>query len=146
VVLKNPDEELEQFLAKQPPWMRKALQGELPSTATEAAAFAEYGPDRFLDLRREYEALASRVPEEWREYRKQRERSALVDADLPPAKRGRPRKDPLAQEARQLQVEGKSYAQIAMQSRWRFCLMDLGTPLTFQSHQQRVDRLTAHQP
>ena len=114
---KSPEEDLEQFLAKQPPWMRKALQGDLPSTAAEASAFAEYGIFRFLDLQQEYEALARRVPGEWREYRKQRRQSALqvTLAVVPSAKPGRPRKDALAEEARQLQAEGKSYAQIAIE-------------------------------
>lgn len=108
---KTPQEDLDDFLAKQPPWLRKALRWEFPATPVEASAYGQYGMYRFLDLLQHYEALASRVPKEWREYRKRRKQAALPD--LPSAKPGRPRLDAIVEEAKQLQLTGNSYAQIA---------------------------------
>jgi hypothetical protein len=113
VGFKSPEEELDQFLAERPSWMRKVLEWDFSLTKEEGSAFGEYGLERLADQQKKYEALASRVPAIWRKYRKRRRQFAL--ASVPSAEPGRPRKDHLAEEARQLQAEGKSYAQIAIE-------------------------------
>lgn len=110
---KSPESELEEFLAKQPLWLQQALRWDFATTPEAVSAFAQYGWDRFFELLERYEALARRVPAEWREYRKRRKQTAL--SHLPSGKAGRPRKDTLAEEAIELKSRGKSHAQIAIE-------------------------------
>ena len=109
---KTPEDELDQFLATKPSWLRKILEFDLPLSNPEKLAWSESdwwqegGKDE-----KEHIRLVRRIPSRWREYRRRRMQSAVADLPLGPA--GRPRKDQLADEARQLQFEGKSHAQIS---------------------------------
>lgn len=114
---KNPESELEEFLAKQPHWLQQALRWDFATTPEEVSAFAQYGWDRFFGLLERYEALARRVPAEWREYRKRRKQIAL--SHVPSGTAGRPRKDSLAQEALELKSRGKSHTQIVREMKRR---------------------------
>jgi hypothetical protein len=111
MLMTDPEEELATFLASQPSWRRKALQNDFSWSAQE---LLDYGhPERRDDLsvREQYLGLLKRVPEKWREHRRQLRKIAL--SLVPKGSAGRPRKDALAHEARRLQQEGKSHAQIA---------------------------------
>lgn len=109
---KTPEDELDQFLATKPSWLRKILELDLALSNAEELAWSqsdwwqEGGKDE-----KEYIRLVRRIPSRWREYRRRRMQSAVADLPLGPT--GRPRKDALADEARQLQLEGKSHADIS---------------------------------
>jgi hypothetical protein len=114
VDFKTPEEELAEFLAAQPSWLRKILERDFNLSWDEGMAWnqaAEWWQDGGEKTQKEYENILRRIPDRWREYRKRLRQDAL--AHIPPEKPGRRRKDMLAEEAKQLQDAGKSYAQIA---------------------------------
>jgi hypothetical protein len=123
---KTPEQELREFLAQYPRWLQQALQWNFSTTAEDVSAFAQYGWDRYFELLERYEALACRVPAEWREYRKRRKQIAL--AGVPTGKPGRPRMDLLAEEAMELKSRGKSYAKIAREMKRRHPHQDARKP------------------
>ena len=110
---KTPEEELEEFLAARPSWVRKLLQSDFLLTEDEYAAVlhGNWQAD-WLNYMAEYERLARRVPARWREYCERRKQQALTS--LPSAPPGRPRKDWLAEEATRLHQAGKSYRNISI--------------------------------
>ena len=118
--VKSPEEEeLQQFLAKLPNWMRKAVRDDINSMSREEfEALGKYlAEDRsgsLLDLNREYQRLARRIPAEWGKYCEIERQHVLEAANLPRPAMGRPRKDALAVEARMLKAKGKSYEQVAI--------------------------------
>jgi hypothetical protein len=112
VAFKSPGEELEQFLAAQPSWLRKILQLDWSFTTDEELALHE--SDWWQNggkVEEEYLRLLRRVPEKWRDYCERKKLDALKG--LPKVPAGRPRRDGLAHEAEQLRLSGKSYAQTA---------------------------------
>jgi hypothetical protein len=113
VNFKDPEEELEEFLAAQPSWLRKILQRDLALSPDEVRAWLEsnWWQDGG-DVEREYLRLLCRIPAKWREYRKRLKAGALIGLPSRPA--GRPRRDSLAHDARLLQQAGKSPAEIAV--------------------------------
>jgi hypothetical protein len=91
--------------------MQKAFQQGLSSlTQGELTEWIE-NQDDAADLLREYERKIRSMPTKWREYR---ERWGVIALPLSANPEGRPRKDALADEAKQLQNSGLSYAQIAI--------------------------------
>src|SRR5271169_6571667 len=105
----DPEEELAAFLASQPSWRRKWLQYDGSWSSEEILDWPSSDPREDSAIRERYLVLLRRVPGKWREYRSRLKQIAL--ASLPQGKPGRPRKDALAEEARQLQLAGKSHAQ-----------------------------------
>jgi hypothetical protein len=116
VGLKTPEEELQQFLDAQPPWLRKILRLE-PLSAEEKVAWVQsdwwWTLEGDTQIRNDYERLLRQIPGQWREYRKKVARNAQEMVRLSPGKPGRPRKDAEAAELQQ-QHQTKSYEQIAM--------------------------------
>ncbi|MGA8152746.1 MAG: hypothetical protein WB952_17480 [Terriglobales bacterium] len=109
---KTPEEELEQFLAAQPSWLRKLLQFDFSLTFDEHLAWTQ--SDWWQEggkVEKEYLRLLQRIPNKWREHRGKVARNAL--STLPSARSGRPRRDLLAEEAKHLHEAGKSYAEVA---------------------------------
>ncbi len=112
MAFKSPEEELEQFLAAQPSWLRKILLLDFPFTQDEGIAWSE--SDWIQNggkVEEEYIRLLQRVPEKWRDHCERKKLDALKG--LPTVPTGRPRKDSIAHEAEQLRLLGKSYAQTA---------------------------------
>ena len=112
MAFKSPEEELEQFLAAQPSWLRKILQLDFSFTTDEQLALHE--SDWWQSggkVEQEYLRLLQRVPEKWRDYCERKKLDALKG--LPTVPTGRPRKDSLAHEAERLRLSGKSYAETA---------------------------------
>jgi hypothetical protein len=112
VAFNNPEEELEQFLAAQPSWLRKILQLDYSLTTDEHLAWS--ASDWWQEggkVQEEYLRLLQRVPKRWRAYCKRKKADAL--RSLPTVPAGRPRRDGLALEAEGLRQSGKSYAQTA---------------------------------
>jgi hypothetical protein len=108
----GPEEELEQFLAAQPSWLRKILLLDFSLTTDEHLAWTESDWwQRGGKVAEEYERLLRRVPDQWRDYCKRKKLEALKG--LPTVPTGRPRRDGLAHEAEQLRRSGKSYVQTA---------------------------------
>ena len=108
---KSPERELKEFLELHPRWLQQALRWDFSTTPEDGSAFAQFGWDHFFELLARYEALARRVPTEWRGYRKRRKHTAL--ASVPVGSAGRPRKDSLAEEALELESRGMKPPQIA---------------------------------
>jgi hypothetical protein len=114
VSFKSPEEELDEFLAAQPSWLRKILQLDYSLSRDEHLAWNQsdwwWGSGQ-ASVQEEYERLLRRVPEKWRDYCERKKLDALKGLPTVPA--GRPRRDGLAREAEQLRLSGKSYAQTA---------------------------------
>lgn len=107
--------EIQEFLARQLPWMRAYLQD---GTITRELSFALTGKvtfDAFFKAEEEYIDLLKRHPAELKKYREREAKlgSQLALSHLPPQRHGRPRKDALAKEAIDLRSAGRSYGQIA---------------------------------
>jgi hypothetical protein len=122
-VSKNPEKELEEFLASLPAYKRKELEQGCSSFTQDERN--EWVRDLVADnaesaaaLQREYLRLVERIPKKVREYREREIRDWVQNMTalslLPANPEGRPRKDDLADEAALLKKSGLSYAQIAM--------------------------------
>jgi len=112
VAFKSPEEELEQFLAAQPSWLRKILRFDVSLTPNEQAAWiASNWWHEGSKVEDEYQRLLRRVPAKWRDYCERKKSDALKG--LPTVPTGRPRKDEIAHEAEQLRLSGLSYAKTA---------------------------------
>ena len=114
---KTPEEELEEFLASRPSWQRKLLELDFSLSPDEMLAWNQsdsWWADRSAKDQEEYRKIIRRIPSKWCQYRQRwlKGRNALMS--LPPGQAGAPRKDALAQEAKQLKLDGKSYTQIAI--------------------------------
>jgi hypothetical protein len=108
---RNPEQELAQFLAAQPEWCRKWLAHDPTLSAEEQVAWLKSSGLEGMTMRRQYEKLLKKVPARWREYRERCQQ--LAQTMVPAGNPGRPRKDALASEARELVGNGLSYAQAA---------------------------------
>lgn len=121
---KSPAEiAIEEFLSRQPSWLRKVLQHDYALTPSEQADKARSDwPAIFGQARDEYLELLKGSPEKLREYRKLEEKGAGESAlrGLPSVPPGAPRKDGLASEAVALQQRGWSYARIATELNRRY--------------------------
>jgi hypothetical protein len=110
MALKTPEQDLEEFLVAQPPWMRKLSE---PGTLSpeEWSYFWFWRLASSQKAQDVFERLLQRCPAKWREYRKRCKQVAL--RSVPKGRRGRPRKDLLANEAVELREKGLSYGAIA---------------------------------
>jgi hypothetical protein len=121
---KSPEEKLEEFLAAQPSWLRKILQDDLSLTPDEQLAWNQsdsWWKDGGAKVQEKYETILQRIPAKWREHWRRKRQNALEG--LPSSRLGRPRKDALAEEAKQLRQAGKSPAEIAILLRAKHTIM-----------------------
>jgi hypothetical protein len=118
-LLRNPEKELEEFLAPLPVWMRRFFQEGFPSLVQPEIADWAGNPDEVFRLKAEYERILQQIPVKWREYRERLKREARRTARyeaqflVPKGKPGAPRKDGLAQKAALLHRQGMNFPQIA---------------------------------
>jgi hypothetical protein len=133
-VAQSPEDELAQFLAPLPQWLRKILWHDQSSmTDLELAAWIDsinpftadeleelkadpgWQPERYPqtadELRPDFEKIVQRCgTAEWKRYR---DNARAAHMHLPRGKPGRPRKDGLRNEAKALKDVGLSYAKVA---------------------------------
>ena len=108
----SPEEkELENFLADLPAWMQKGFQQGLSSLTQSEFNEWTKNQDNAANLLREYERKIWSIPARRRAYR---EAWGVIEVPLPANPEGRPRKDAIADQAKELKKSGLSYAQIAM--------------------------------
>jgi hypothetical protein len=107
--------EISEFLARQLPYVRAFLQDGSVSYELQRALTSKPTFEAFFQAEEDYEELLKRHPAELKKYRQRAAKiaSKLALFRLPPARRGRPRKDALAREAIDLKNAGRSYGQIA---------------------------------
>jgi hypothetical protein len=119
LLAKDPERELHELLAAQPAWRRKWLLRDYSWTADEISAWSSSNPQEDWLVYGDYEAILRRIPAKWRAYVKQLRRNgwSSLPGGNPP---GRPRKDAIAEEARQLQSAQKSYRQIEIALRSKY--------------------------
>jgi hypothetical protein len=112
---KSPEQDLEEFLAAKPSWLRKVLQLNFALTQQELLAWHQsdwWWQDTRGTVEEEYLRLLKQCPSQWNEYCKRRKENAL--RDLPSGVPGRPPKDALAWEATELKRR-LSYAKVSKQ-------------------------------
>ncbi len=111
---KNPDKELEEFLASKPEWIRRYFQtGMVSLNQDELVEILQ--SSEIITLTSEYEKVLQQVPVKWREYRKRLKRENNVFGSLvPKGKPGRP-VDSKAPEYFEQHSGNSSYADIAKQ-------------------------------
>lgn len=107
MTFKSPKEELQELLDHYPPWVEKIFWNSPSPTNLRP----------FKELLEKYESILQRIPDRWREYCQTKKKYASRYAQRVlgplPGRGGRPRKDELAEEAKDLKSAGKSYAQIS---------------------------------
>ena len=109
--------DVEEFLARQPSWRRKFLQGDNVLTPAERGEMTKGNwPEIYGDARDQYLELLKRHPNKLREYRKLQKKVALESALwlMPSLKPGAPRLDALALEASELEQSGLTQGDIAV--------------------------------
>ncbi len=109
--------DVEEFLARQPSWLRKFLQGDNVLTPAERGEMTKGNwPEIYGDARDQYLELLKRHPNKLREYRKLQKKVALESALwlMPSLKPGAPRLDALALEASELEQSGLTQGDIAV--------------------------------
>ena len=132
----SPEQELADFLAPLPQWLQKSLwcvaltdlesfswldsysplsADQLEELKTSAAGWQpERYPRTAEELRPRFEQILQRCgPAQWKRYRDNAKASSDPFVRMPRGKRGRPRKDALAQEVAELQRRGMNFPQIA---------------------------------
>ena len=121
--VKNPEEEIDEFLNAKPSWLRKILQFDYSFSSDEWLAWHEsdWWPDAGASVQAEYEQLLKRSPSRWREHCKRAQENALKGT--PSVRRGRPERDALADAAAQLHRAGKSPDEIAVLLRDKFSIV-----------------------
>jgi len=112
VTFSSPEEkEIEDFLARQLQWVRRALRRE-PLSFEDMSALQQVGAFETLgEARDQYLVLLQQCPEKLRQYRDSEAEFAL--SQLPSLPSGRPREDRLALEATKLREAGFLPAAIA---------------------------------
>jgi hypothetical protein len=118
---KNPEKELEEFLAPLPPWLQAALEEkDYLFSSVEENLEGINNQDRVIELRPEYERILRQIPAQWNEYSK-RFRDNLRKTHeteeqflkVPKGIAGAPRNDALAREAFALRQAGRNLPQVA---------------------------------
>lgn len=119
----NSLDDLEEFLSRQPSWIRKILEGDY-SLATEEHVQMQHSdwPELLGQAQDTYQELLRKHPEKLRQYRKLQRKLAANSAvlTLPKLRTGRPRQDSLAQEAEELRRSGLSQPKIAHELNRRY--------------------------
>lgn len=107
--------ELGEFLARQPSWVRKTIQGDDLTSSELSEMNGTNWPEVFGVAQDEYRELLKRHPRELREYRKRQKQLTAKTAllNVPSVPVGAPRKDWLANEAKELHEAGMSQPEIA---------------------------------
>lgn len=111
---KNPEEQLDEFLAAGPRWLQKMFQLDSLSAVELSEWYSHFWFWRLSlswKVQRQFEGLLRQCPERWRKYRKLCKKVAL-SVLVPSVRPGRPRKDALAQEAIELKRH-LSYPRVA---------------------------------
>jgi hypothetical protein len=124
VNLKSPEEEIDEFLASKPSWLRKLLQFDFSISSDEWLAWHksdEWWRDAGASVNCKYENLVKRSSSRWSEHCRRSKENALKD--VPSVRQGRPRKDALADAAMLLRRAGKSPEEIAVLLRDKFTEM-----------------------
>jgi hypothetical protein len=113
-VSKNPDKELEEFLASKPAWMRRYFQNGIGYlNQDELVEMLQNG--EIITLTSEYEKILQQMPVKWRDYRRRLKReNKIFDLLIPKGKAGRP-VDNKAGEYFEQHSSDSSYADIAKQ-------------------------------
>jgi hypothetical protein len=119
---KNPEKELEEFLAPLPAWLKAALEQKDYSFATVQENLEWINnQNRVTELRPEFERILRRIPAQWNEYCKRfRENQRRIHEtekrflNVPKGKPGRP-PDSKAQDYFEQHSGDSSYADIAKQ-------------------------------
>jgi hypothetical protein len=111
---KSPEQELEEFLAAKPSWLRKILRLEHDDLTKEEKLAWQQSEWWWKDIQGtvedEYLRLLKRCPAKWNERCRRLKEQAVED--LPSGLPGRPTKDALAQEATELK-QHLSYPKVA---------------------------------
>jgi hypothetical protein len=107
--------EIEQFLARQLPYVRAYLEGGQITNELGWALTKKEDTETLFKANEEYVEILRRHPEELKKYRRRQAKAGAESTlfGVPSLPLGARRKDALAQEATELQRAGKSYAQIA---------------------------------
>jgi hypothetical protein len=114
----SAEKDIQEFLARQSPWIRNLLQGEGLSRDDMQALIQQPGAfDIFFQAEDEYINLLKRCPSKLKEYRRRKVDEAVRSAlsRLPQVPSGAPRKDWLAEEALELNRAGLSYGKVAIE-------------------------------
>ena len=114
--LKTPDQEIEELISAQEPWLQRYLRGDFP--ASEDGDYPKFlkayanGWAKADHLVKKIQEIIRRIPKEQRRSLRGHVWNWILDnTPLPP--RGRPRKDSEGQEAEKLQAQGDSWAEVA---------------------------------
>jgi len=119
-VPKSPKDELEEFLASVPSWMRRTFETGFPSLTQDEINEWFKNVNELHRLKPEYERILQRLPDKWRDYckrlKQEHEQSTRFEAQflVPRGKSGRPL-DSKAQEYFEQHSGDLSYADIAKQ-------------------------------
>jgi hypothetical protein len=107
----------EEFLAQQPSWVSKILQGDYDLNAVEREEMIRADwPNIVGDAKDQYLEILRRNPKKLREYRELQKKLAAESAlrNLPSLRPGPHRLDAIASEAKQLEQAGFTQAEIAL--------------------------------
>ena len=120
---KSPEQDLAEFLAAQPLWLRKVLQLDYPISPQDLAEMNKVNwPEVHGEAQDAYLKLLARCPAKLRDYRKRKKKQGAESAvaDVPDLPLGAPRKNWLADECRKLQEAGMSQPEIARELNLRY--------------------------
>lgn len=114
----SQERQIEEFLAAQPPWLRKILEGDYDLTREEQSDMVGVNwPELYGQARDKYLELLKRCPKRLRDYRKREKKRGAQSAlqGIPSLKQGAPRlDDAVALEASELEQAGLTQADIAL--------------------------------
>jgi len=111
---KNPEMQLEEFLASTPVWMQRCLLTGFGSLNQDEIREWSNNLDEVIRLTGEYERILQLLPAKWKEYRKRQKREAqhILQYLVPKGKAGRKRNDELAERIWALADAGNTSRQI----------------------------------
>jgi hypothetical protein len=113
-VSKNPEKELEEFLASKPAWMQRFFQTRFGSLSPDDIQEWCNNFDEVCRAKDEYERILQLIPAKWKAYRKRLKQEAQGFSQLlvPKGQAGRKRNEELAERIWQLDADGKSNLEI----------------------------------
>ena len=110
---KNPEKQLEEFLASKPEWMRRYFQKGMGSLNRDEIVETLQSSE-IITLTSEYKKILQLMPDKWKEYRKRQKLDAqpLIQILVPKATPGRKLNSELAEQIWKLDAEGKTNQEI----------------------------------